>query len=1149
MRVTGIVQRRIAFALFCLTTAAVHASGNTPETGADCESAMPRLLDGAVLEVAGLTRVSRSVSIPADAIVVISIAEEGIDVRAEVTVAPGDLRMADNPIRRWGPQRVVLDRLDARKVEVAVIGKERSTGRIRLAVHAFTPTATDSTCIGGVRLLARGDSLYDRGQAVTLSRADAGKRSAVEEYQAAERSYREAASRLASRQASRLRGQAHLSRATIYDLWLDQYQEALAPAKDALDAFSAATDAYGRDRARAVAASANTDLALIESRTRVVTPYPEALTKTRLASTRGEWLDIAKSHETRGEFYDQAMALNFAGLTYNIERDFAPAIRYFERAFAIQERLGERTRMGQVIQNLALAQSELGRYSLARQTYQRAFTWLDAAENPKLYADTMNNLALSEVGSGRVDDALRHYSTALETLTRIQNPREQARSLQGIGVTYYAIGKRTEATSYYQRALEIRERDPRLDPAGLVATLRAIADSERDSGRPTEAIARREQALLLTNNARMRARIGTDLAQDFIASGQLARANDELAQVFAADLSQDAVTLARALTVRAQSWFAKKSFDRAALDAFASFNAYQKLELSGPALAALTLQAQAACAAKDYATASRLARGALTRSEALRSASDNPLFRASIWRALRPAYDLAIQLAAAPRDCGGAGRADAFQALAISERARGRALDDFRRIADLARAGKLGANDEKRLELLDQIAEKRASLERLADRHEDTDKAMRALREEIAGLLRELDIVGAQSFEDAASSETSDEALRLANERLRPDTAVVEYWLGEKKSYAWLITRGRVQMVDLGDTARIESAVREFQTAMRDFTRVRSSERVRLARLVFALVVAPLPTEIHSAHRVFFIPDGVLHGVPFAALVTNEAGVPEYLVATRDVAVSSSLRAVADDGQPLQLVAGAPVLIVADPVYSRDDGRFSTGAPSRHAAVPGNRNIPVLRGGADRTRLGGEWSRLVAAGREAASIEASLPRAKVEKITGFAANRDAVLQRDLRRYRVMHFATHAIADMEAPQLSMLVLSLFDDRGDPRVGEVLAGDLLYRPLDADLVVFSGCETALGQSHAGEGLFGLRYAAHAAGGRTVIASLWPVTDLVGEALMRELYTALANEKLAPEAALSRSMRLASKRWADPALWSVFEVSRVAAARTLH
>ena len=118
------------------------------------------------------------------------------------------------------------------------------------------------------------------------------------------------------------------------------------------------------------------------------------------------------------------------------------------------------------------------------------------------------------------------------------------------------------------------------------------------------------------------------------------------------------------------------------------------------------------------------------------------------------------------------------------------------------------------------------------------------------------------------------------------------------------------------------------------------------------------------------------------------------------------------------------------------------------------------------------------------------------------------------------------------------------------GLLTAEEVLWLDLSkVQLVVLSACETALGESNAGEGLFSLRYAAHAAGGRAVVASLWSVTDLAGETLMREFYTALSRDQLAPEAALARAMRVASGRWSDPALWSVFEVSRVAGTRTLH
>src|SRR5262249_48229593 len=125
-------------------------------------------------------------------------------------------------------------------------------------------------------------------------------------------------------------------------------------------------------------------------------------------------------------------------------------------------------------------------------------------------------------------------------------------------------------------------------------------------------------------------------------------------------------------------------------------------------------------------------------------------------------------------------------------------------------------------------------------------------------------------------------------------------------------------------------------------------------------------------------------------------------------------------------------------------------------------------------------------------------------------------------------------------LSALVLSTLDEQGKPRVGEVFAGDLADQRLGADLVVFSGCETALGRAEAGEGLLSLRYAAHASGARTVIASLWPVMDAAGAGLMDDLYAEVIGRNTSPVAALSHAMRTAHARWADPALWAAFDVS---------
>ena len=236
------------------------------------------------------------------------------------------------------------------------------------------------------------------------------------------------------------------------------------------------------------------------------------------------------------------------------------------------------------------------------------------------------------------------------------------------------------------------------------------------------------------------------------------------------------------------------------------------------------------------------------------------------------------------------------------------------------------------------------------------------------------------------------------------------------------------------------------------------------------------------------------------------------------------------------------MLIVADPVYGRDDERFASRREPR--AKPASPTVQVLRGGNTD-----ELPRLAGSALEADVIGAMFGAKATERLEGFDANRDALLSRDLARYRVIHFAAHSIADIEAPQLSTVVLSTINSAGKEIPGEVFAGDLLGRKLNADLVVLSGCDTSLGKQFIGEGLLGMRYAAHAAGAQSVVASLWQVSDAVGPQLMGGFYSRMIRANQSPVAALSQAMREAKKKRSDPALWGVFQASQARRGTTIH
>jgi CHAT domain-containing protein len=129
----------------------------------------------------------------------------------------------------------------------------------------------------------------------------------------------------------------------------------------------------------------------------------------------------------------------------------------------------------------------------------------------------------------------------------------------------------------------------------------------------------------------------------------------------------------------------------------------------------------------------------------------------------------------------------------------------------------------------------------------------------------------------------------------------------------------------------------------------------------------------------------------------------------------------------------------------------------------------------------------------------------------------------------------------APRLSGLVLSLVDPAGRPQDGFLSLADIYNLDLTADLVVLSGCETALGREIRGEGLIGLVRGFLYAGSRRVVSSLWRVEDRATAELMARFYRAMLRGGESPAAAL-RDAQLAllrQRRWRQPYSWAGFVV----------
>ena len=231
------------------------------------------------------------------------------------------------------------------------------------------------------------------------------------------------------------------------------------------------------------------------------------------------------------------------------------------------------------------------------------------------------------------------------------------------------------------------------------------------------------------------------------------------------------------------------------------------------------------------------------------------------------------------------------------------------------------------------------------------------------------------------------------------------------------------------------------------------------------------------------------------------------------------------------------VAVLADPVFSNNDPRVAAARLGRPAPIEKDIPAVALRSGADS---GLDGLRRLRFSRQEADAIARLAGTdgKLEAVD-FAANRKLATSDELGQYRVVHFATHGIVNNSHPELSGIVLSLVDEKGQPQNGFLRLYDLYNLKLSADLVVLSACQTALGKEIRGEGLVGLTRGFMYAGAPRVIASLWQIDDRASAEFMKRFYEAMLGQNLRPSAALRAAQVSMSQdpRWHEPHYWAAF------------
>ena len=848
---------------------------------------------------------------------------------------------------------------------------------------------------------------------------------------------------------------------------------------------------------------------------------------------------------------------NLAGIA-SMRGELGAAEESHRRALAIKERLApDSLTLATSLNNIGGVVQERGDLDAAQSYYSRALAIRESlAPGSLAVASTLNNLGNVLRSRGDLEAAQTYHSRALAIRERLApNSLLVAASLNNVGVIARSRGDLAAAHDYQSRSLALKERlaPDSLDVAASLTNLSSIAQDRGDlpaaQGYESRALAIRER---LAPDSLFLAESLTNLGTIAESRGAFAPAQDYYGRALAIRerLAPGSLAVAESLTNLGN--VARARGDLAAARDYHARSLAIHEQIAPDALAAAESLANVADLAfreRRFIDARTLFARAVTIVEAQRRQIGSADARALLLARHSDPYRGLVRTAVALDDLAAA--------FAISERGRARSLVellaerplDFRAEAPAELLALQASLDQERsaaygglTTTATELIKTRTSLSRLdpndgrvpASRQsiQRLEQQMEALRGDVARIVvqqREVETRMRQASPRLAMLQyPAPLDLKQAQELLDTGTLALAYVVDDEQTYLFAVTRtdARVVRLTVGG-AQLSEKTRLFRQLV---ARERLGNAAEAGRQLYDILVRPAQDLVDHAQRLLIIPDGPLHVLPFAAMVSRPAPALRYLIEDKPLHTVFSMTVYAETRtaarSPRPRTQPRRLLAFGDPVYTK-------GQPD--AATPADTETASLR------KRGLDLGPLPQSRQEVEAIVRLFGTSAAAKLGPQAT--ETAAKRETRDVDILHFAVHGWIDEEIGLSSGLALSQPEAVGRVPTAEdnglLQAWEIFERVrLNADLVVLSACQTGLGQELRGEGLIGLTRAFLYAGARSVVVSLWDVSDPATAAYMTAFYGEL-RKGASKDVALQRAMIAVSRnpRCRHPFFWAPF------------
>jgi len=334
-----------------------------------------------------------------------------------------------------------------------------------------------------------------------------------------------------------------------------------------------------------------------------------------------------------------------------------------------------------------------------------------------------------------------------------------------------------------------------------------------------------------------------------------------------------------------------------------------------------------------------------------------------------------------------------------------------------------------------------------------------------------------------------------------------------------VITKKELRIFPLPSRKNIQNQVSDYLRIITD----KDNHAFQVGNELFNSLI--LPGLDGNIENIIFIPCGILHFLPFEALIShndrNSWLIEDYTIAYAPSI--SSLREIIDRKNMNKRKPRMDLLAFGDPYFGALEKEENGGDIFQDFFSSRSFN----------------FYRLEYSGIEIDEISSHFKKGKRNVFLRKEASEDRLKNHKLDDYRIIHFATHSIIDERRPDRSSIVLTLDEDPTED--GFLQMREIYTLKFNSDLVTLSSCQTGLGEFIHGEGIEGINRAFFYAGSSSVLMSLWAINDQASYQLMERFYFHLRSSESIMEALRKAKLEMIeSGVLSHPYYWAGFIAS---------